>query len=362
MITNFINNNTVITADWLNKIDRAVSEAIGSGTDSPTTPTQVKQNIGLANVDNTSDLNKPISTATQAALTTLVPRDSVTGAASIPTGTTAQRPVSPTQGMFRRNSQLSQWEGYNGTSWDVLADTGSVVTLTGTQTLQNKTLDGTNSLSGNLSLTGTGARITGDFSNATVANRVMFQTSTAGSATSVAAIPNGGGFGSAFVALSTSDPANAVIAVMEAVAGGAEVKFNSTRSGSAPFAPMTFYTGGSERMRIDTSGYVKSISNAKAWVNFNGTLSGTITPRANLNIASVTKNGTGDYTLNIAAGVLTDANYSVVLSVGSNSTSDAWCPQVRADSLTTTAARVYVKGTGTTFFDTAMINATIFGN
>lgn len=128
MITNFIDNNTVITASWLNKVDRAVSYAIGQGTDAPTTPAQVKQNLGLDNVDNTSDLNKPISTATQAAIdaevATLeatdllrVPRDSATGAASIPTGTTAERPRSPSQGMLRRNSQLGQWEGYDGSNW-----------------------------------------------------------------------------------------------------------------------------------------------------------------------------------------------------------------------------------------------------
>ena len=60
MITNFINNNTVITASWLNKVDRAVSNAIGQGTDAPTTPAQVKQNLGLDNVDNTSDLNSQL--------------------------------------------------------------------------------------------------------------------------------------------------------------------------------------------------------------------------------------------------------------------------------------------------------------
>ncbi len=49
---------------------------------------------------------------------------------------------------------------------------------------------------------------------------------------------------------------------------------------------------------------------AKAWVNFNGTLSGTITPRASYNVNSVTKNGTGDYTINFTTA-LTDANYSM---------------------------------------------------
>lgn len=40
-----------------------------------------------------------------------------TGAIDIPAGTTAQRPASPSSGMIRFNSQLSQYEGYNGTAW-----------------------------------------------------------------------------------------------------------------------------------------------------------------------------------------------------------------------------------------------------
>ena len=49
---------------------------------------------------------------------------------------------------------------------------------------------------------------------------------------------------------------------------------------------------------------------AKAWVNFNGTTSpGTI--RASFNVSSVTKNGTGDYTVNFSSA-LSDANYVTV--------------------------------------------------
>jgi hypothetical protein len=47
---------------------------------------------------------------------------------------------------------------------------------------------------------------------------------------------------------------------------------------------------------------------AKAWVNFNGT-----TPSSagrSFNVSSVTKNGTGDYTINFATA-MADANYSV---------------------------------------------------
>jgi hypothetical protein len=40
-----------------------------------------------------------------------------TGAVTLPVGTTAQEPGSPTQGMIRFNSQTSQFEGYNGATW-----------------------------------------------------------------------------------------------------------------------------------------------------------------------------------------------------------------------------------------------------
>ena len=51
---------------------------------------------------------------------------------------------------------------------------------------------------------------------------------------------------------------------------------------------------------------------AKAWVNFDGTLSTPITPRASYNVTSVTKSTTGTYTLNFPAGLFTNANYLVV--------------------------------------------------
>lgn len=47
---------------------------------------------------------------------------------------------------------------------------------------------------------------------------------------------------------------------------------------------------------------------AKAWVNFNGTTASPSTIRASYNVSSVTKNGTGDYTVNFTTA-LADANY-----------------------------------------------------
>ena len=50
---------------------------------------------------------------------------------------------------------------------------------------------------------------------------------------------------------------------------------------------------------------------AKAWVNFDGTTnsSGTCTMRDSFNVTSVTDNGSGDYTVNFASGVLANGNY-----------------------------------------------------
>jgi len=65
---------------------------------------------------------------------------------------------------------------------------------------------------------------------------------------------------------------------------------------------------GTEQARITSAGVFQFNSGygssapaygCRAWVNFNGTLTGTITPRASGNVTSVTKNGTGDYTINL---------------------------------------------------------------
>lgn len=87
---------------------------------------------------------------------------------------------------------------------------------------------------------------------------------------------------------------------------------------------LNFSTNTTNRMNIDssgnlqvggttvanTAGYVNSRTNARAWVNFNGTSASPITPRASYNVSSVTKVGTGSYTVNLTTA-LADANGSV---------------------------------------------------
>jgi hypothetical protein len=141
---------------------------------------------------------------------------------------------------------------------------GTVTNLTGTASINiNGTVGATTpaagtftslSDSGNLTFTGTGNRITGDFSNATTANRVLFQTSTANTNTTFGIMPNGTGTNANFGSYGNAlDLANTSVLFMGVTNSGAEARFNSAIAGTGTYLPMTFYTGGSEAMRIFTS-------------------------------------------------------------------------------------------------------------
>ena len=93
---------------------------------------------------------------------------------------------------------------------------------------------------------------------------------------------------------------------------------------------------------------------AKAWVNFNGTTSpGTI--RASYNVSSVTKNGTGDYTVNFT-NAFTDANYSVVCT-----STDTMAVRSQVTAPTTTQQRVVTFQSSTqTFADYIWNNVAVF--
>lgn len=58
----------------------------------------------------------------------------------------------------------------------------------------------------------------------------------------------------------------------------------------------------------------------RVWVNFNGTLSSPISPRGSGNVSSITKHGTGEYTVNFIVS-LPDTNYAAIPSAGNGSSS-----------------------------------------
>ena len=145
--TTFVDGTTTIVSSWLNDVNDVVYDVLGDGTNVPTTTTQIKTNLAINNVDNTSDAtknaaavsltNKTINlgsntiTGTKAQFdaacsdgnflyagdTSYVSKTSATGSAVLPTGTTAERDGSPSVGYFRYNTTNSAFEGYNGSAW-----------------------------------------------------------------------------------------------------------------------------------------------------------------------------------------------------------------------------------------------------
>jgi hypothetical protein len=126
------------------------------------------------------------------------------------------------------------------------------LTVAGTPVLRST--DSLMVLDVDLNITGTARRITGDFTNATIADRVMFQTSTVNADAVVGVLPNGTAGISAFNAYNNSNPTNASYAQLAAFS--TDVRVNSDKHGSGSYLPMTFYTSGTERMRVDASGNV----------------------------------------------------------------------------------------------------------
>jgi hypothetical protein len=190
---------------------------------------------------------------------------------------------------------------------------------------------------GNVSFSGTGNRITGDFSNATVANRVMFQSSTVNGFTSLEAITNGTGVFTGFLALNSSDPANASTTGLQVNA--TESQISASRRGTGTFLPMTFYTGGSERLRIATTGGVSVGSSTDpgagalsatggitvtgaAGLGYGTGSGGTVTQATSKSTTVTLNNPTGRITMNNAAlAALTSVDFTLInTSVTTNDT------------------------------------------
>jgi hypothetical protein len=137
--------------------------------------------------------------------------------------------------------------------------TDSILFKTGSQSTR-MTIDTSGNVgiaSGNLTFSGTSQRITGDMSNATIANRVLFQTSTTNGSSYISVIPNGTASAAGFMAFaSSSDPSNTSTLQTRVALDNNECALYSSRTGTGTYLPMTFYTNGSEQMRIDSSGNV----------------------------------------------------------------------------------------------------------
>lgn len=204
---------------------------------------------------------------------------------------------------------------------------------------------------------------------------------------------------SSFVGINTTSPTVALdvtgagLFSSDLTTGGILTASNSTNVTTAPPIAFTgdldtgighssantldFVTNAVSRARISSTGLQSSVvpdlsgSNTtlyneykcRAWVNFNGALSSPITPRGSGNVSSITKNGTGDYTVSFTTA-MPDANYSVLAinrnSVTANSRGIGSITSQLASSLRFES--VYVSSTGGSgiLIDDSIINVVIF--
>jgi hypothetical protein len=100
-------------------------------------------------------------------------------------------------------------------------------------------------------------------------------------------------------------------------------------------------------------------ASVRAWVNFNGT--GTVAIRASYNVASITDNGAGDYTVNFTTA-LPDANYStnVTGSNGGGANGLVGFVNNNATAPTTSLVRLQIASSAFAAADASIVNVAIF--
>lgn len=99
-----------------------------------------------------------------------------------------------------------------------------------------------------------GNRIYADLSNATNSNRLFFQTYVSNSYTSFGLIPSGTHDTSVFSVFNTSDPDNASNGSL--LIDSLALVFQSGKTGTGSYLPIKFNTSGTERIILDTNGYL----------------------------------------------------------------------------------------------------------
>lgn len=92
---------------------------------------------------------------------------------------------------------------------------------------------------------------------------------------------------------------------------------------------------------------------AKAWVNFNGT--GTVAIRSQLNVSSITDNGTGTYTINFATAFANE-NYCLTSTAEENGAREKI---VSIISQTASSSQVRIRGGGGSISDVVILNAAV---
>lgn len=144
--------------------------------------------------------------------------------------------------------------------------------------------------------TGSGKRFQADFSNATVANRFMFQTSTANNSTIVAAAPNGTSTVAGWQARNNSDVANASTFTLNI--DSTQALLSSAQNGTGSYLPINIATSGSNALNVATDGTFTSVRGA---IGYGTGAGGTVTQATSKSTAVTLNKPSGQITMHNAA-------------------------------------------------------------
>lgn len=189
-------------------------------------------------------------------------------------------------------------------------------------TSASPTFSGTMTHTGDIVLSGSGKRITGDFSNATLVNRILFKTSTANSETNIGVIPDGTATSAHLTLFNAASPTNASTLVMR-TAGVTEVQIKSDKAGSGSYLPMSIYTGGVSRMLFGEAGGIicstpATPSSGAASISATGTFS--YDPTTHGQVCTLTATNAITITLGAAAGkFVANTHYTLMIKAGDTS-------------------------------------------
>ena len=317
-----------------------------------------------------------------------------------PSGTTAQRPATATAGMLRYNTTTSKFELYNGTTWGSVgggatisdtapsnpqagdlwwkSDEGQMYvyytdanssqwvignafagSIGGSGTLTATTITSPAATALNIQSAGTTAMTVDTSQNVGIGGAASYSWSklqVVGYATT-----NGLVFQNPYETIQTNAYYSGSWKYIQNGAawgmgdnfggpsGGFTIALASTNSSGANAAltwnpKFSINSNGQMYTTIDGFSGIYATYGCRAWVNFDGSTASPSTRRGSGNVSSVTKNGTGDYTLNFASA-MPDANYAVVFGCGSTSTGSPNAIGTiynTAGALTTTTARIWI--------------------
>jgi len=174
-----------------------------------------------------------------------------------------------------------------------------------------------------------GGKVLGDYTNATVASRTNFQTTTTNGSTGIYALPNGTSTAASWQAANAADPTNAS-KILIATNASTDVQLVSGINGTGTYLPLSFYTNGTQQMQLSTAGILTGTAGNLMLV------SGTAVPTT-----------TTSFTASIAGTTMT------VTAVGSGTVSVG---QVLTGTGVTAGTTITALGTGTGGTGTYTVN------